>query len=229
MKTTHCKRGHEFTEENTYIKPSTGGRACIICIRAYANSHNAVYYKANRDRILIQKVEWNAANKEKRKAYREANKGNIKIKRVERYKANREKHLTERAARYAEDPNKYRAISTAWRERNPERVKEINARWSKSNPEKTRLKNNNRRAKRRGNGGKLSTTIQKKLLIIQRGKCAICKKRIKKCGFHIDHIIPISRGGKNIDGNVQLTCPKCNHKKGGKDPILFMQEMGYLL
>ena len=30
---THCKRGHEFTEENTYIQPSTGKRGCRRCKR----------------------------------------------------------------------------------------------------------------------------------------------------------------------------------------------------
>jgi len=29
---THCLRGHEFTEENTYMKPS-GGRQCRACNR----------------------------------------------------------------------------------------------------------------------------------------------------------------------------------------------------
>lgn len=29
---THCKRGHEFNELNTYIKPS-GGRQCRACMR----------------------------------------------------------------------------------------------------------------------------------------------------------------------------------------------------
>lgn len=32
---THCKHGHEFTPENTYIYKyrATGGRACLICRR----------------------------------------------------------------------------------------------------------------------------------------------------------------------------------------------------
>ena len=28
---THCKRGHEFTEDNTWVSPSTGGRTCRSC------------------------------------------------------------------------------------------------------------------------------------------------------------------------------------------------------
>lgn len=29
---THCTNGHEYTEQNTYIIPSTGKRACRMCI-----------------------------------------------------------------------------------------------------------------------------------------------------------------------------------------------------
>ena len=30
---THCARGHEFTPENTYIRPDTSGRVCRACKR----------------------------------------------------------------------------------------------------------------------------------------------------------------------------------------------------
>lgn len=32
---THCKRGHEFTPENTYERPSKPGRECLTCKRAF--------------------------------------------------------------------------------------------------------------------------------------------------------------------------------------------------
>jgi len=39
-KKTHCKRGHEFAEENTYVYPN-GGRSCRICqkMHDYNNYH----------------------------------------------------------------------------------------------------------------------------------------------------------------------------------------------
>lgn len=35
---THCKNGHEFTEENTYIAPQ-GNRSCRICLRIYNKNY----------------------------------------------------------------------------------------------------------------------------------------------------------------------------------------------
>jgi hypothetical protein len=37
--TTHCKRGHEFTPENTYTHPSNGCRSCRACIDSWHAEH----------------------------------------------------------------------------------------------------------------------------------------------------------------------------------------------
>lgn len=46
-------------------------------------------------------------------------------------------------------------------------------------------------------------------------RCEKCKQ-FTGLRFHIDHIIPISKGGDNGHENLQLLCPKCNLKKGTK-------------
>jgi len=45
-----------------------------------------------------------------------------------------------------------------------------------------------------------------------------CEKDKKPCpdNFHIDHVIPVSRGGSNEYGNLQVLCAFCNLSKHTK-------------
>ena len=36
--------------------------------------------------------------------------------------------------------------------------------------------------------------------------------------FTIDHILPVSRGGRNTWGNTAYACPRCNQRKGSRTP-----------
>jgi 5-methylcytosine-specific restriction endonuclease McrA len=62
----------------------------------------------------------------------------------------------------------------------------------------------------------------------QRWRCAICRCSIKG-GYHLDHIMPIARGGKHEPRNLQLLCGPCNVRKSAKDPIDYMRQIGRLL
>lgn len=47
--------------------------------------------------------------------------------------------------------------------------------------------------------------------------CQCCGKYMPdRIGMHIDHIIPIARGGKTVPSNLQVLCDKCNLKKSAK-------------
>lgn len=38
---THCKRGHEFTPQNTYFPPSGGSRQCRMCVADHTRAYKA--------------------------------------------------------------------------------------------------------------------------------------------------------------------------------------------
>ena len=42
-----------------------------------------------------------------------------------------------------------------------------------------------------------------------------CGRKVRKKEFHVDHIVPISKGGSEWElDNLELSCPECNLKKG---------------
>ena len=50
----------------------------------------------------------------------------------------------------------------------------------------------------------------------QNHKCAYCGCDLEENQKHLDHILPISRGGKHTIKNVHWTCAECNLSKGNK-------------
>lgn len=45
------------------------------------------------------------------------------------------------------------------------------------------------------------------------GACHYCGKQFKKSQLTMDHIVPLSRGGKSSKGNVVVSCRECNQNK----------------
>lgn len=53
----------------------------------------------------------------------------------------------------------------------------------------------------------------RKIILKDDSKCIKCESSEK---LHLDHIHPISKGGKNDISNIQILCGKCNMKKGNR-------------
>lgn len=62
----------------------------------------------------------------------------------------------------------------------------------------------------------------------QQGRCAACYLELFD-KYHMDHIIPLAKNGTHEIFNIQLLHQRCNLFKGSKDPIEFMQSLGFLL
>lgn len=135
-----------------------------------------------------------------------------------------------------QNQEKKNEISRKWNELNRHQKREINAVYRaikneeikqkrkaqrQKDPSIERIKAAMRKALKLGNGGSLSKNIVQLLLAKQEGLCACCQQPLNG-SFHLDHIMPLSLGGRNDDSNVQLLLPRCNLQKFVSPPEKFM-------
>ncbi|GJQ60847.1 MAG: hypothetical protein SCALA701_36480 [Candidatus Scalindua sp.] len=48
---------------------------------------------------------------------------------------------------------------------------------------------------------------------ISQGVCSYCHNKVPADELTMDHIVPLSRGGKSTKGNIVPCCKACNNKK----------------
>jgi 5-methylcytosine-specific restriction endonuclease McrA len=174
--------------------------------------YDKAYYAENHERIkkrLAAGKHWQfPKSKERIKKYEEDNKEWLTEYRREYYKRNRE-HKIRAAIEYCKN--------------NPDKV----ARWRKNADQYRRRVHNLNRKLRIKQTGKLSIDLVPRLMALQKGKCRACGKPLKD-DYHIDHIVPLAKGGPNTDSNCQLLHSKCNLSKGAKDPYDYALKLGRL-
>jgi 5-methylcytosine-specific restriction enzyme A len=65
---------------------------------------------------------------------------------------------------------------------------------------------------------KFSSNIHTRIAILRRDRqsCRHCGELSKNVLMEIDHIVPLSKGGKDVFSNLQALCRSCNRKKGNR-------------
>lgn len=57
-------------------------------------------------------------------------------------------------------------------------------------------------------------------------ECYWCHTHLNDLPFHIDHYVPVSKGGPHVIQNLRISCPSCNLRKNNKDPVEFGELIG---
>jgi 5-methylcytosine-specific restriction endonuclease McrA/biotin operon repressor len=106
-----------------------------------------------------------------------------------------------------------KAYARAYAQRPEVRAKERerSRRRAAEDPERTRNRNHARRARF---AGQYVERVES-LVVLERadGVCGICGGDVDPTRFHVDHIVPLSKGGVHAYSNVQVAHPSCNVRK----------------
>lgn len=140
-----------------------------------------------------------------------------------KYKENRDKEIQ----RVQKNKERHRELSRIsmrkLRQEKPEYFNEYTRVYRKENPDKAQSFQRNRQGKRSTacKGGKFSSLEWSAILDYYNHKCAYCLKSVEK--LTMDHVIPLSRGGRHCPSNVVPACKSCNFSKGAKTPFEWIQ------
>ena len=112
------------------------------------------------------------------------------------YQDNRERALVRERNRYKSNPDATKQSAKMWKKANKEKVGDFEHR---------------RRAAKAKNG--VCLVLKKVLVRLANSLCVTCGSCER---ITLDHIIPISRGGRHSIGNLQPLCQSCNSSKQDK-------------
>jgi 5-methylcytosine-specific restriction endonuclease McrA len=168
--------------------------ACKDC----KSQSNKVYRAENKELIRAIHKAWYKNNPEKIKQYQLT------------AKQNSQSNPEYRKAYYAKNKEKLTARHRQWRAKNHEKARQIEKNYRLNNPEMGRLQNHRRRALKLKNGIYLITTQDS--IRLMKNTCFYCGHDSQ----HLDHVIPLSRGGRHSLGNLVASCAKCNISKNNK-------------
>jgi len=184
--------------------------------RAYDLKHpekkqarNRRYRLRHPEKIAVSKLAWKLRNQEKVKANDRAY-----------YIKHRKERIDRATAWWKANPDKVREKNKLWqrkqRAKNPEHSRTLVRKWRQLNPEKWREANRTARHRRRARlkantVARFTRTQWLAKVASYDGRCAYCDIGLYE---HMDHIIPLSRGGPHSLANVVPACKSCNEKKG---------------
>jgi hypothetical protein len=207
--------------------------------RDQINARSREWYRKNREYSLRRSREWRESNREHYRQYKRgyylANAEYIRA-RAERYYANnRDKVIAYQHEYRLNNLERIRLVKQAYRRRNAaaisergrrfraenkERIAQQQRRYRIMNPEKILAHSRNARARKRNAPGWHTANDVKQQYEAQKGLCWWCGDYVGG-RYHVDHRIPLKKGGTNYPDNICVSCPKCNLSKGAKFPWEF--------
>lgn len=113
------------------------------------------------------------------------------------------------------------ASRSKYAKENVEYIRQWQKNYRRNHLEQIRVYGRNKRARKRNAPGTHTKQDVQSQYERQRKQCYYCCVKLTK--YHVDHVVPLSRGGSNGPDNLVVTCPTCNLRKNNKLPHEFFQ------
>lgn len=195
------------------------GRACVACGRAHAKEQRTgenypafLAYQAKRRARVGPRPRSDAVRAQETARYRVRAAAKAEAKAAE---------LVARAPAIAAETAAKSAAKAA-------RKREYMRTWRAENPLIQAAQSRTKKARRRNAPGRHTAADVQTIGDRQKWRCAWCAKPCRD-DYHVDHIVPLVKGGSNWPDNLCIACPPCNLSKKAKLPHEFAQARGMLL
>lgn len=109
------------------------------------------------------------------------------------------------------NPDKVNAANRHYNARRPEVMRASRARWAEAHPHACAERAAVRRARKQGQF--VEKVYKSKVWKRDAGICGICHDPADPADWHLDHVIPLARGGEHSYANTQVSHPACNLRK----------------
>ena len=164
-------------------------------------------------------------NAERLKKYRQENAEQFKEYERQYYQENIERIKGRKKQHYQENAERLKETCKQYQQKNPERYKEYRKQYLQTERGRESFYRSN--LKRKSYKHKVNFTPHERKVILDRDnwKCCNCGIKVhdRSTGdwntpdkAHIDHIIPLSKGGNSEPSNLQTLCRTCNLSKNNK-------------
>lgn len=187
-----------------------------VC-KACAKKRSRRYRQENADKVREANRRYRKDNLKKERARERRSYQNNKKGKTDYYQKNRDQKLLY-AKQYRENNReKIKQYNQAYGTRKREHERERLRRFRKNNPEKIKQYKHNRRALKLNAPGTHTAEDIQLIYDRQGGRCWWCQCELNG-EYHVDHRIPLSRGGSNDASNIVISCAVCNQSKYDKLP-----------
>lgn len=224
-KQTCSKCGLEKRISEFYTFPKSRCKECIKHERKQYYQDNKIIVTERNNKY--QEIHCDEISQYKQSWYQE-NKNRIAQSCAQRYQGKKEQIKIYLKKYYSEHREKLIKDSRNYYHQNKEKIIDYQREYCKRNPERASLYKSKYRANHRiqrqeadlirkeqlkANGGNITFGEWNNLLELYNHKCLACESTEN---LSMDHIIPLSKGGRHSIDNVQLLCVSCNSHKGTK-------------